>query len=171
MPYNVKRGTAGCPGYAVVGDDGKLKGCHKTRSEATAHQRALYANVKDVKKYDVDSSITKCCPESELEKAQGPCWEGYEQIGWKNKNGKRVPNCVPKNQTKKSADDRFEIVDSHPKCEGVALVEKDGTTVLCYATREDAERSLAEMRLEEPEASMRPDNDDMSKSFWRGIFR
>jgi hypothetical protein len=25
-----------------------------------------------------------------------PCWAGYEMIGWKMKNGKRVPNCVPK---------------------------------------------------------------------------
>jgi len=24
-----------------------------------------------------------------------PCWDGYEQIGWKEKNGQRVPNCVP----------------------------------------------------------------------------
>mgnify|MGYP003689624159 FL=1 len=24
-----------------------------------------------------------------------PCWDGYEQIGWKEKNGKKVPNCVP----------------------------------------------------------------------------
>lgn len=24
-----------------------------------------------------------------------PCWEGYEMIGFKMKNGKRVPNCVP----------------------------------------------------------------------------
>ena len=24
-----------------------------------------------------------------------PCWEGYEMIGWKEKNGKKVPNCVP----------------------------------------------------------------------------
>ncbi len=27
-----------------------------------------------------------------------PCWDGYEMIGFKNKNGKRVPNCVPKNK-------------------------------------------------------------------------
>lgn len=26
----------------------------------------------------------------------GPCWEGYEMIGWKEKDGVRVPNCVPK---------------------------------------------------------------------------
>jgi hypothetical protein len=25
-----------------------------------------------------------------------PCWEGYEMIGKKEKNGKEVPNCVPK---------------------------------------------------------------------------
>ena len=24
------------------------------------------------------------------------CWEGYQQDGWKMKDGKRVPNCVKK---------------------------------------------------------------------------
>lgn len=28
-------------------------------------------------------------------KDDGPCWEGYEQIGTKMLNGKEVPNCVP----------------------------------------------------------------------------
>ena len=27
-----------------------------------------------------------------------PCWKGYEPIGTKTKNGKTVPNCVPKNE-------------------------------------------------------------------------
>jgi hypothetical protein len=27
---------------------------------------------------------------------KGPCWEGYVQVGMKEKNGKMVPNCVPK---------------------------------------------------------------------------
>lgn len=47
-------------------------------------------------------------PEAELEAepeeaeslaaaGRGPCWEGYKQVGFKMKNGKRVPNCVPKN--------------------------------------------------------------------------
>jgi len=26
---------------------------------------------------------------------KAPCWEGYEMIGYKMKNGKKVPNCVP----------------------------------------------------------------------------
>ena len=25
-----------------------------------------------------------------------PCWKGYEPVGTKEKNGKTVPNCVPK---------------------------------------------------------------------------
>lgn len=28
--------------------------------------------------------------------ARGTCWEGYEQKGFKKKNGKSVPNCVKK---------------------------------------------------------------------------
>lgn len=27
---------------------------------------------------------------------KNPCWKGYEPIGMKTKNGKKVPNCVPK---------------------------------------------------------------------------
>ena len=28
-----------------------------------------------------------------------PCWKGYEMVGKKMKNGKEVPNCVPKNES------------------------------------------------------------------------
>lgn len=31
---------------------------------------------------------------------QGPCWDGYVQVGFKTKNGKRVPNCVPEGSGK-----------------------------------------------------------------------
>lgn len=76
MPWKIQHGAAGCSGYAVVKeDDGKLVGCHASKTAAEAHLKALYA--------------------SEVEKAD-PCWEGYEQIGWKTQNGKRVPNCVPR---------------------------------------------------------------------------
>lgn len=34
-----------------------------------------------------------------LEEAKNdPCWKDYEMIGMKDKNGKKVPNCVPKNE-------------------------------------------------------------------------
>lgn len=30
---------------------------------------------------------------------ESPCWDGYKQVGWKMKGGKRVPNCVPKDSS------------------------------------------------------------------------
>jgi hypothetical protein len=27
---------------------------------------------------------------------KSPCWSGYEMIGTKKKEGRKVPNCVPK---------------------------------------------------------------------------
>lgn len=32
------------------------------------------------------------------EKSEDPCWDDYEMIGMKKKNGKTVPNCVPKEE-------------------------------------------------------------------------
>lgn len=31
----------------------------------------------------------------EKESLSDACWDGYEAIGFKMKNGKKVPNCVP----------------------------------------------------------------------------
>ena len=30
-----------------------------------------------------------------LAEAGDPCWDGYEQYGTKDMNGKEVPNCIP----------------------------------------------------------------------------
>jgi hypothetical protein len=40
-----------------------------------------------------------------LKEMDNPCWKGYEMIGTKKKNGKEVPNCVPKNEDINSDDD------------------------------------------------------------------
>ena len=32
---------------------------------------------------------------------KNPCWKGYEMIGTKKKDGKKVPNCVPKKKKTK----------------------------------------------------------------------
>jgi hypothetical protein len=34
-----------------------------------------------------------------MPEAEGPCWKGYQQVGMKMKNGREVPNCVPKNES------------------------------------------------------------------------
>lgn len=31
-----------------------------------------------------------------LQEKKGPCWKNYKMVGTKKKNGKKVPNCVPK---------------------------------------------------------------------------
>lgn len=36
----------------------------------------------------------------DLREDEDPCWEDYEMVGMKTKNGKRVPNCVPKKESK-----------------------------------------------------------------------
>ena len=36
-----------------------------------------------------------------LEEGKDPCWKDYEMVGMKDKNGKKVPNCVPKNEERK----------------------------------------------------------------------
>jgi hypothetical protein len=33
---------------------------------------------------------------SEKKDDKDPCWRGYRQLGMKKKDGKEVPNCVPK---------------------------------------------------------------------------
>jgi len=32
---------------------------------------------------------------SEMKESADPCWTGYKMVGMKNKNGRKVPNCVP----------------------------------------------------------------------------
>jgi hypothetical protein len=34
-----------------------------------------------------------------------PCWKGYKPVGTKKKNGKTVPNCVPKESIEEEADE------------------------------------------------------------------
>ena len=38
-------------------------------------------------------------PDGVVTAAAGPCWDGYVQVGMKKKNGRMVPNCVPKDSS------------------------------------------------------------------------
>ena len=83
----------------------RMKGMKaKLTSSATANDPDSRIN-KSLRKWkcDDDSSMSdklaQIC-DSLIEYAQAipdddPCWEGYHQIGMKEKNGKEVPNCVP----------------------------------------------------------------------------
>ena len=45
-----------------------------------------------------------------------PCWKGYEMIGTKKKNGKEVPNCVPKEEA--CCDDCADPIEEEVEHEG-----------------------------------------------------
>lgn len=48
MPWTIETKAPDCKGFAVVDAKGKTVGCHTSRNDALAHQRALYVNVDDV---------------------------------------------------------------------------------------------------------------------------
>ncbi len=45
MPWKIERNFGDCKGYAVVKEGtNEIEGCHSTREDAEAQQRALYAS-------------------------------------------------------------------------------------------------------------------------------
>jgi|TARA_R110002110_G_scaffold265_1_gene1059 hypothetical protein len=62
------------------------------------------------------------------EENDNPCWDGYEQIGMKEKDGKQVPNCVP---IKKESIEEYYEVD--------ALDENEEYCPVCAAVMSEAE--------------------------------
>lgn len=66
-----------------------------TSSEAATREIALDHLTKVPDYYDKLKKV---------EEAAEPCWDGYEMVGMKMKDGKRVPNCVPKNEENTPSD-------------------------------------------------------------------
>ena len=61
-----------------------------------AQQAAIAISKKKSGKYDKDGKRIK--------EQQGPCWDGYKQVGMKKKGDKMVPNCVPVNEVAQDKD-------------------------------------------------------------------
>jgi hypothetical protein len=57
---------------------------------------SAYANGWAAKNYKSKGGGWRKCNESVVN--EGGCWEGYKQVGMKDKGGKMVPNCVPINE-------------------------------------------------------------------------
>jgi len=64
-------------------------------------------------------------PKKEMKKA---CWSGYKQVGTKDKNGKKVPNCVPVNEGKEEYCDSCDRVKSKCVCNETKKVEATEAT-------------------------------------------
>ncbi len=71
--------------------DGKK--AYDTKEEAI--EKAKEMGCEGYHEHDVDG-VTYYMPcENHDQELKAPCWDGYEQIGSKMKDGKKVPNCVP----------------------------------------------------------------------------
>jgi hypothetical protein len=62
---------------------------HKQKHEAEGH-KVVTGN---------DLNMKRVSFSEEKMKGEDPCWKDYEMVGHKMKNGKKVPNCVPKEET------------------------------------------------------------------------
>lgn len=52
-----------------------------------------------------------------------PCWKGYEMVGMKEKGGKKVPNCVPKNEGL-DYDEEYEATENYMFFQNIKLINK-----------------------------------------------
>ncbi len=75
-----------------------------------------------------------------------PCWEGYEQIGMKELDGKMVPNCVPIEKQKKvkegfpipspEGESEEEYISKCMKAIGGEYETQEQALAVCYAQLE-----------------------------------
>lgn len=65
------------------------------------------------------------CESHDLKK---PCWDGYEMVGYKTKNGQKVPNCVPIKNSKEDVEmsDDFPHVSDEMGAEMIQLMDQVG---------------------------------------------
>jgi len=61
-----------------------------------------------------------------VEEKDGPCWSGYEMVGWKMKDGKKVPNCVPMKEEQHTPDHEDELTKGEycPRCLAEYMIRK-----------------------------------------------
>jgi len=71
------------------------KDVYKTKEEAEKVADEMGCGGSHEHKIEGVTYYMPCVSHEEL---KAPCWDGYEQIGTKTKDGKEVPNCVPLKQ-------------------------------------------------------------------------
>lgn len=189
MPYKIVQ--HGDKFSVVAQNTGHVAGTHESKKKAKAQMEALYAN-------EPEANINKCmtCGCDDLgndhhyisdtekcayciDKAQGPCWEGYEYAGTKDKNGKTVPNCIPVKKESAGAErlsggPGFKLEYNVPDCLGGYAITKAGSgqVIGCYTTKEHAQEAMDAIAVNEPDLTKSgdpiPTKDSIS--IWDGVF-
>jgi hypothetical protein len=75
--------------YDEYGQEQSAAICYNTyrKEVGMSGERLVASKINQLSKY----KGINLAPEGE----DGPCWDGYEQIGTKTLDGREVPNCVP----------------------------------------------------------------------------
>ena len=96
--------------FHVVDAKGRIKHTTDNEMEAKKHLAQKYNSYLEgvespMKRFEGTKSLVKTYKadtpgEQKEEKMKGedPCWKGYEMVGQKIKAGRKVPNCIPKNE-------------------------------------------------------------------------
>jgi hypothetical protein len=78
------------------------KGCTDCKSNGGCEMKMCngHDDMEDNKEELSDEEISKSYDseneeEDKWDNIEKACWSGYKQVGMKDKNGKKVPNCVP----------------------------------------------------------------------------
>ena len=81
-------------GYEFKVNLKKIDGKEAYETKEEAIEKAKEMGCDGYHEHEVEGDIYYM-PCENHEELKAPCWDGYEQIGTKKKNGKEVPNCVP----------------------------------------------------------------------------
>ena len=146
------KGTHGCKGYPVVGDTGKVHGCHTTRESAQRQQAAIYAAENTRKSIDEWSFLlNKNCECNEcFEKAKS---NNMDEVSGESRGKRKKEKHGPMHKS-------ISIVTDHPDCQGFGLVNEMGELISCHKTKADAEN--AAMQHESQDNGSEDNGSDMS---------
>ena len=118
------------------------------------------ADAYKVKEEDTDVLI-KCeekgCYVSRKNKA---CWDGYEQVGMKEQDGKQVPNCVKKEEEVEKAEYQGEQVTLNKP-----MRDSDGNKKFKVYVKDPSTGNVKIVRFGDPNMEIRRDDDEARNSF------
>jgi len=80
-------------------DDKKKAKLFDKLKQGTKVLKATRKNLSDIEEKFVNNMSYDTSYSESMNEDENPCWKGYEMVGMKMKNGKEVPNCVPKNES------------------------------------------------------------------------
>jgi hypothetical protein len=112
---HVKEEKESCEDEAEEAVEKHEKKMHGKKGEVSKHEKEMHKEsftslIESYKKEGLKSLSKMKKEEVELDeekkmKGEDPCWDSHEMVGMKMKDGKKVPNCVPKNEEVEQIDE------------------------------------------------------------------